>query len=465
MSGVRSHVLGWVGRKYASRRLRHGLDLSSIGFLPQAVLMPLHRTGVDPVADLALLRHTAPIAKLPIGFGFTVWLVSGYAEAKAVLGTVQGFSNDFTHLIGTAGATAADHPGGLGFADPPEHTRLRHLLTPEFTRRRLQRLIPRIESIVANQLDNLGNTATGTVDLWQDFALPIPAMVICELLGIPSEDRADFQRLGTARFDLLAGAHPSLGALSESLTYLRGVMKHQRSHPGDGLLGMLITEHGNDITDEELAGLADGLLTGGLETTASMLALGALSLLQDDQARERLLSDATAAAPVVEELLRYLSVVQVAFPRFATQDMQTCGVQIGAGDLVMCSLSGANRDQTLGPGMEHFDPARDPTAYLAFGYGIHRCLAAELARMELRIAYPALLRRYPDIALAVAPEELSFRTSSLVFGLDALPQPGYHFSPTADQCALVAAPGARAVSWLGTCRSFDPGRAGSPRPR
>jgi len=112
----------------------------------------------------------------------------------------------------------------------------------------------------------------------------------------------------------------------------------------------------------------------------------------------------------------------VAFPRFATADMQiSSGVRIKAGDLVVCSLSGANRDQTLGPGMEHFDPARDPTSHLAFGYGIHRCLGAELARMELRIAYPALLRRYPDIALAVAPEELAFRTTSLVFGLDALP--------------------------------------------
>ncbi len=420
VSAVRSQALGWAGRKYLARRTRHGLDLSKLGFLPGAALMPLHRTGVDPVADLARLRRTAPIAKLPLGFGFTVWLVSGYDEAKAVLGTIEGFSNDFTHLVGTAGATAADHPGGLGFADPPGHTRLRRLLTPEFTMRRLQRLTPRIESIVAAQLDTLG-TRTGRVDLWPDFALPIPALVICELLGIPSEDRADFQRLGTARFDLLAGAGPSLGALSESLAYLRGVVKHQRSHPGDGLLGMLITEHGEDITDEELAGLADGLLTGGLETTASMLALGALLLLQDEHARERLLCDETAAAPVVEELLRYLSVVQVAFPRFATQDMHIGGVQIAAGDLVVCSLSGADRDQTLGPGMEHFDPVRDPTAHLAFGYGIHRCLGAELARIELRIAYPALLRRYPDIALAAAPEELSFRTTSLVFGLDSLP--------------------------------------------
>jgi len=420
VSAVRSQALGWAGRKYLARRTRRGLDLSKLGFLPGAALMPLHRTGVDPVADLARLRRTAPIAKLPLGFGFTVWLVSGYDEAKAVLGTIEGFSNDFTHLVGTAGATAADHPGGLGFADPPGHTRLRRLLTPEFTMRRLQRLTPRIESIVAAQLDTLG-TRTGRVDLWQDFALPIPALVICELLGIPSADRAHFQRLSTARFDLLAGAGPSLGALSESLTYLRGVVKHQRANPGVGLLGMLITEHGDDITDEELAGLADGLLTGGVETTASMLALGALSLLQDRPARERLQREDTAAAPVVEELLRYLSVVQVAFPRFATRDMHIGGVQIAAGDLVVCSLSGADRDQTLGPGMEHFDPARPPTSHLAFGYGIHRCLGAELARMELRIAYPALLRRYPDITLAVAPEELAFRTTSLVFGLDSLP--------------------------------------------
>ncbi len=420
VSAVRSQALGWAGRKYLARRTRHGLDLSKLGFLPGAALMPLHRTGVDPVADLARLRRTAPIAKLPLGFGFTVWLVSGYDEAKAVLGTIEGFSNDFTHLVGTAGATAADHPGGLGFADPPAHTRLRRLLTPEFTMRRLQRLTPRIESIVAAQLDTLG-TRTGRVDLWPDFALPIPALVICELLGIPSVDRADFQRLSTARFDLLAGAGPSLGALSESLTYLRGggetPARQPRRRPAGHAHHRTRRRHHRRGTRRT----ADGLLTGGVETTASMLALGALLLLQDRPARERLQREDTAAAPVVEELLRYLSVVQVAFPRFATADMQICGVQIAAGDLVVCSLSGADRDQTLGPGMEHFDPVRDPTSHLAFGYGIHRCLGAELARMELRIAYPALLRRYPDIALAVAPEELAFRTTSLVFGLDALP--------------------------------------------
>ena len=418
MGYLRSRVVTWVGRKYLARSQKNGLDLSTL--LPDRTLWPLKRSGLDPVPEMADVRSRAPISRLKVPLGGRVWLVTGYDEAKAVLGRTSGFSNDFTNLIGKTSAVAEQDPGGLGFADPPVHTRLRRMLTPEFTMRRLARLGPRIDAIIADQLDTMAATS-GPVDLWQTFALPIPSLTICELLGVAYEDRADFQRLSTARFDLFGGAGASLGAITESLSYLHTVVRHQRESPGDGLLGMLIKEYGHEIDDQELAGLADGLLTGGLETTASMLALGALVLLQNPSSAAQVAGDEEGVHRFVEELLRYLTVVQVAFPRFATEDLEIAGVRIASGDIVMVSLSGANRDAILGAGMENFDPNRAPTSHVAFGHGIHRCIGAELARMELRAAYPALIARFPRMRLAVPARELSFRHASIVYGLDSLP--------------------------------------------
>ena len=313
MTTLRSRAIGWLGRRYLARKQKKGFDLASISFLPDAALMPLKRDGLDPVPELAATREHEPITRLPLPFGMKAWLVTGYDEAKAVLGHATGYSNDFGNLVGSAGVTADQNPGGLGMSDPPGHTRLRRILTPEFTMRRLARLTPRISEIVTEQLDTMA-TADGPVDLAQAFAFPIPSLTICELLGVPYAERGDFQRLSTARFDLFGGTGASLGAITESLTYLTDVVRRQRDNPGDGLLGMLVKEHGDTIEDRELAGLADGLLTGGLETTASMLTLGALVLLSDPDTFGLIHDDDTAIDPFVEELLRYLTVVQVAFP-------------------------------------------------------------------------------------------------------------------------------------------------------
>jgi cytochrome P450 len=191
----------------------------------------------------------------------------------------------------------------------------------------------------------------------------------------------------------------------------------QRGEPGDGLLGRLVREHGDNLSDHELAGLADGLLTGGLETTASMLALGTIVLMQHPESREAIREGDEAVDPFVDELLRYLTVVQVAFPRFARERVKIGGATIEEGDIVLCSLSAANRDGN----QDDFEPGRDARPHLAFGHGLHRCIGAELARMELRAAYPALVRRFPDIRLGTGPSELPFRRLSFVFGVDTLP--------------------------------------------
>jgi len=380
------------------------------------------RDGLDPIAELGERRATEPVSALELPFGITAWLVTGYDAAKAVLGDATSFSNAFGNLT-TAGTDDEQDPGGLGMTDPPYHTKMRRMLTPEFTMRRLARLKPRIEAIVEQQLDAIEQRGQ-PADLVEHFAMPIPSLVICELLGVPYADREGFQALSTARFDL--GDDSPLDVVGTSLDYLQGLVVAERAHPGEGLLGMLIREHGDDISDRELAGLADGLLTGGHETTASSLSLGALALMQSPDYFARLGSaDDETVHRAVEELLRYLTVVQVAFPRFSRTEVEIGGRLIPAGALVVISLSAADRDGVLdtspGADLESFDPTRKATSHLAFGYGIHRCVGAELARIELRIAFPALVSRFPTMRLAVPLEELRFRSSSAVYSAETMP--------------------------------------------
>jgi cytochrome P450 len=422
LDGARTRVTGFVARQYLAWRSRRGLDPLSL--IPDYALMPLRRDGLDPVPALREAREDHPVRDFPLPFGVKAWLVTGHAEAREILGRSSGLSTDFGHLVGSAGIKSGQNPGGLGFTDPPEHTRLRRLLTPEFTGRRLSRLGPRISEIVEGRLDAMAelDAAGEEIDLVRDFATPIPSLTICELLGIPYDERDEFQALSTARFDLLGGAASSaFDKISESLDYLRRVVERQRVEPGDGLLGMLIREHGDELDTEELAELADGLLTGGLETSASMLALGAVLLLRDESVATMVRDEPDSVHDFVEELLRYLTVVQIAFPRFATQDMTVGGVAIAEGDALLVSLSGADRDPRLTPDPEVFDPRRPPSPHLAFGHGIHRCIGAELARMELRTAYPALLQRFPKLAFAADERTLPLRTTSVVYGVDALP--------------------------------------------
>lgn len=420
--------LGGVARRTGNlltRRALRSIDLSTLSEVPAPLRFPLQREGLDPVAQLTTARRSGPIYQLASVFGLRVWMVSGIAENRAVLADSEHFSTDIRRHVGKQDATGAGAIGGLGFTDPPDHTRLRRLLTPEFTRRRLARLQPRIDEVVSDRLDVMARSEQ-PVDLVAEFAFPIPFVVICELLGVAPEDRDYFRELGHARFDVRQGGLGVFGAMSQSRDFLIETARRQRVEPRDGLIGALIAEHGDAITDDELGGLADGLFTGGYETSASMIALGALTLIESPHVMTWLREDEEAAAPVVEELLRYLSVVQIAFPRFAREDMDLFGVKLRAGDVVICSLSGANRDDALaGSDGDTFNPGRFAgrplTSHLAFGYGMHRCVGAELGRMELLAAIPALARRFPDLRLAVAAQHLDFRDLSIVYGIDALP--------------------------------------------
>jgi len=406
----------WGARRLLSTSAGRHAGLSGVSVLPRKLTMPLRRNGLDPVAALAEKRSAEPVTKLRRVFGMNVWLVSGYEQARTVLNDTTSYSTDIRHLLGGTGEVSI---GGLGFTDPPGHTRLRQYLVPEFTGRRLAGLAPKIEEIVQRQLDVL-EAAGDVVDLVPAFAFPIPFAVICELLGLPVLDRERFRQLGHARFDVNGGGAGTFGAMSQSQEFLRQAVRMQRRAPGEGLIGEIIRRHGAEIDEVELAGLADGVFTGGYETSASMLALGTLALLRDREAFALAGDDATVDG-VVNELLRYLSVVQIAFPRFARHDLRLFGKSVKAGDVVVCSLSGANRDEAFAAQPDRLDPRRNGRAHLAFGQGVHRCIGSELARMELRVAFRALARRFPEMALALEPGELQFRDLSIVYGVHSLP--------------------------------------------
>lgn len=413
-------VPGWLRRMVARRLLTTSasrrLGLSAVTVLPKKITMPLRRDGLDPVPELAEKRAAGPVTTLGRVFGITLWLVTGYEQTRGVLEDVGSFSTDIRPFMGTGSSTDI---GGLGFTDAPDHTRLRKMLIPEFTARRLASFLPDLERIVEEQLDAL-EARDGVVDLVSEFAFPIPFVMICELLGLRVQDRQRFRDLGQTRFDVNGGGAGAFGAMSATQEFLLDEVRRQRAAPGPGLIGNMIRTHGDQIDDIALAGLCDGVFTGGYETSASMLALGALVLLQRPDAAA-LARDDSGLNTLVEEMLRHLSVVQIAFPRFALHDMTLFEQDIKKGDVVICSLSGANRDPVFGADSETFSSDRDRQAHLAFGRGIHRCIGAELARMEMRVAFREFVRRFPNAALATQESALDFHDLSIVFGVRSLP--------------------------------------------
>lgn len=395
--------------------------------MTQARTLPLHmrRDHFDPVAELTGIRDGEGVRRVTTVLGIPAFLVTRYADVRQVLGDADTFSN------GMAFRTLPGDPrgpeeirqaraGNLLGLDPPEHTRLRRMLTPEFTVRRMNRLEPRVTEIVDAHLDALAH-AGPPADLVPAFALPIPSLVICELLGVPYADREAFQRRTARQLDMSIPLDERLELGREGRAYMASLVARAKGDPGEDMLGMLVREHGSDLSDDELIGIGGLLLIAGHETTSNMLGLGTLALLRHPDQLALVRDDPGAAAPAVEELLRWLSIVHSGVVRTATRDVEVAGVPIPAGGLVVCSLPTANRDPGLRSDPERLDVARGVAGHLAFGHGVHHCLGAPLARMEMRIAFPALLRRFPGLAPAVPFEEVPFRAFHFIYGLQALP--------------------------------------------
>jgi cytochrome P450 len=396
--------------------------------MTQAPELPLHmrRNAFNPTPELREIRETTGVRTIISAYGMEVYLVTRHDDVKAVLSDHQRFSNGRPPgfvVPGAPGASeeeqASARAGNLLGLDPPEHQRLRRMLTAEFTIRRMKRLEPRIAEIVDQQLDAM-ETAGPPVDLVENFALPIPSLVICELLGVPYDDRDDFQRRSARQLDLSIPIPERLELQRQGRTYMSSLVERSRRHPGEDILGMLVREHGAELTDDELIGIASLLLLAGHETTSNMLGLGTLALLRHPDQLTAVRDDPDAVAPAIEELLRWLSIVHSAIPRITTTDVEVAGVPIPAGKLVFVSLPSGNRDPGFVDSPEVLDIRRGAPGHLAFGHGVHHCLGAPLARMEMRIAFPALFRRFPTLALAENFDDVQFRSFHFIYGLRSL---------------------------------------------
>ncbi|MER6944668.1 cytochrome P450 [Nonomuraea sp. NPDC000554] len=376
--------------------------------------LPVKRTPGCPFDPPPELADLPPMGRLVFSDGHHGWLATSHDAVRTVLADPR-FSTrpNLKHSPVPAGQDRRPAPPGL-FAgmDPPEHSRYRRLLTGQFTVRRMRQLEPRIERITADRLDAMA--AQGPpVDLVQAYALPVPSLVICELLGVPYTDHGFFQEQ-TA--DLVQLGTDSRRSVAELTRYLGELVRRKRADPGDDLISGLTGE----LTDEELTNVAFLLLVAGHETTANMLGLGVFALLQHPEQRALLDADVDNA---VEELLRWLSILHLGAPtRAALEDVEIAGELVRAGETVSMSLPAANRDK------EVFD---DPAAlrldrpgarrHLAFGHGVHQCLGQQLARIEMRIGYRALFERFPTLRLAVPADEVPTKDDAVVFGVRSLP--------------------------------------------
>ncbi len=379
-----------------------------------------------PPRSFGEIRETEGVREFTNAFGMQVYLVTRHEDIKAVLSDHERFSNERPPGFAvpsvpqpTEEEQAAARAGNLLGLDPPEHSRLRRMLTPEFTIRRMKRLEPRIVEIVDAQLDAM-ESAGPPVDLVENFALPIPSLVICELLGVPYDDREDFQRRSVRQLDFSVPIPERLELQRQGRAYMTTLVARARRQPGEDILGMLVREHGDELTDDELIGVAGLLLLAGHETTSNMLGLGTLALLRHPEQLAVVRDDPDAVGPAIEELLRWLSIVQTAIPRITTTDVEVAGVMIPAGNLVFPSMPSGNRDADFIDSPEVLDIRRGAPGHLAFGHGVHHCLGAPLARMEMRIAFPALLRRFPNLTLAEDFTDVAFRTWNFIYGLKSL---------------------------------------------
>ncbi|MFC7625252.1 cytochrome P450 [Microlunatus sp. GCM10028923] len=389
-------------------------------------------TAPDRKAFYADLAAAGPVSPGRYFNGSPVWLVTGYDESLAVLKDHQRFSND---IIGRRSTVDVAAVGGLpedvqpyllhtlGAYDPPEHARLRKLVSRGFTMSRVEAMRPRIQEIVDDLLD--GWTDEPVVDAVQRLAYPLPIRVICELLGVPE---ADLDRWRTWAVDIVAPDLERIAVATRGLVgYMRELIAAKRSEPGTDVLSALIIaqeEDGDRLSEEELISLAITILLAGHETTVSLIGNGLLILLENPEQRHGIQADPDLIPAAVEEMLRMAGPAEIAPMRFARTTTELGGVTILEDDAVQIVYAAANRDPRRfdQPDLVQLDRADNP--HLGFGQGIHYCLGAALARVEADLAFRSVLSRFPDLDLAVPAAELT-RTPGLQAVLTALPvRPG-----------------------------------------
>jgi cytochrome P450 len=377
----------------------------------------------DPYPTFAAMRSKCPVRSMPTESGSRPsYLVTGYAEAREALCDPR-LSKDTAAFFAGKESRRRLHPAvahTMLASDPPRHTRLRKLVTKAFTSGAVAQLRPFIARVTEELLDRW--PVGERFDFVAALAVPLPVIVICQLLGVPKKDRPDVQRWSGELF--AAGRPDVIDAASYSMAdYMAGLVAAKRLDPGDSLLDRLISarEGAERLSEEELVSLAVLLLVAGHETTTNFLGNAVLTLLQHPGELNRLRENPDDIPAALDELLRFDSPVSTATFRFATEAVTLGGVDIPAGTPVLVSLGAANRDPARFPAPDLLDLDRNAAAHLGFGHGIHRCVGAPLAKAEAEIALRAVLTRFPGIRLATTTERLDWRRTRLVRGLAALP--------------------------------------------
>ena len=377
----------------------------------------------DPYSVHARLRAQRPVTRVIMPGGTPVWLVTGYADARAAL-TDARLHKSMPGWQPPPDSIFAMLERHMLNSDPPDHERLRRLVTKAFTARQVERLRPRITAITEELLDDMSSQgARAEVDLLASFAFPLPITVICELLGVPAGDRDDFRTWSATIVSDTPGPEVFQAHATAMARYFKALLAAKRRQPGQDLLSALLAARDDEdrLSENELVSMAFLLLVAGHETTVNLIASGVLALLLNPAELARLRAEPALTGRAVEELLRYVNPVSNATVRFAAEPVELGGARIGRGDPVLVSLSGANRDPARFGDPDRLDLGRDNSGQLAFGHGIHYCLGAPLARLEAGIAISGLLSRFGSISLAVPAASLRWRPSTLIHGLEALP--------------------------------------------
>ncbi|TXC97732.1 cytochrome P450 [Streptomyces sp. ISID311] len=400
--------------------------MSQTAPIPNGLPMDRDAGPFNPPRAITRLREARPVSPLVFPDGHEGWIVTGYDAVRQLMADTRFSSRQDIGILHvpyeTPGMPAATEPSpqipGMFIAmDPPDHTRLRRRLTGAFTVKRMKMLEERIIAITEQQLDELVRL-TPPVDLVKEFALPVPSLVICELLGVPYADRETFQ-VNSAKFMVKDQSLEEKMAAYEALTtYLAELVTGKRAAPGEDILSDLARH--DDLTIEELTGAAFLLLLAGHETTANMLALGTFALLEHPEQLAELRANPDLLPAAVEELMRYLSVVDVLF-RYATEDIELGGETIHEGSTVVISMLAANHDPHRFENPDTLDIHRKSRGHLSFGHGIHQCLGQQLARIEMRAGFDGLLRRFPTLKLAIPAGDVKLRTDMNIYGVHELP--------------------------------------------
>jgi cytochrome P450 len=382
------------------------------------------RCPFDPPPALKDLQEKTPLTKVRLWDGSEPWLVTRYADQRAVLGDLRVSADTDSPGYPTKASPEAGE-GKLSFImmDDPEHARLRRMVTAPFAVKKVEVLRPAVQRIVDDLIAGM-LARSGPVDLVEEFALPIPSLVICELLGVPYDDHAFFQENTKTMVHRDATPEQRGQASREVANYLATLIGKRLAEPREDLLSSIAGRiTAGEIDHRQATEMALLLLIAGHETTANMIALGTLALLQnpDQLALLRESGDPKFVAGAVEELLRYLHITHLGRRRAVTEDIEIAGQVIKAGEGVIMANEIANRDPDVFPDPDRLDLTRDARRHVAFGFGVHQCLGQPLARMELQVVYGTLYRRIPTLKLACALEDVKFKHDAFIYGVHELP--------------------------------------------